>query len=605
MSEQKLQINNFKNKQLNDDKISIINNKSFLQAKELIDKLLHNTLNTSLLKLESNSEEQISSLKNVSKNFNEFSKIINSLTKNVEDVKKKKLKEKEKDKKAQAFKRGRKIVTEANLNARSRTIESTLNNFKNRTINIDGKKALAKINKKQNLFGHKLGNRTTMSSFRNINEIENDKETISNQRMQKFKNISYQNTSQNFRKVKNKTIPATPVIKLREKEKSQLLAKAITSRKVNYNRNVKNNHSRTVILSHLTDIDEKSEKIENDIEFNKKIKANNKNVKRIIYKNENRNKVVRISEKRIKTEHFRNTTENFNKSNLMKTSDDINHNINNSNNINTSMNSNKNISIEKTEELKDIVKLVDDVNENLNKLLKQNIQHNKRRSSLKDIFVKNQSTNSLLTEIKDKKKIDLQNNSFHEHLLNNRKLSNLEIEGKEKNTISKSYSLNNFINKENITINIKRYGNTNTKLKKFKNIYNNIKKIKDEDLEKSLIKRNKSFVEPKKHFILFELNNKKIKTKSTKNLFEKKNTKKEIKKKMLMKKIEKLLNNNNNNKIEEKNQIVNHIIKIILDKTKEKIEIINKQKNKERDKQKKLSDKNNEDNNIEKREKYN
>ena len=405
MSEQKLQINNFKNKQLNDDKISIINNKSFLQAKELIDKLLHNTLNTSLLKLESNSEEQISSLKNVSKNFNEFSKIINSLTKNVEDVKKKKLKEKEKDKKAQAFKRGRKIVTEANLNARSRTIESTLNYFKNRTINIDGKKALAKINKKQNLFGHKLGNRTTMSSFRNINEIENDKETISNQRMQKFKNISYQNTSQNFRKVKNKTIPATPVIKLREKEKSQLLAKAITSRKVNYNRNVKNNHSRTVILSHLTDIDEKSEKIENDIEFNKKIKANNKNVKRIIYKNENRNKVVRISEKRIKTEHFRNTTENFNKSNLMKTSDDINHNINNSNNINTSMNSNKNISIEKTEELKDIVKLVDDVNENLNKLLKQNIQHNKRRSSLKDIFVKNQSTNSLLTEIKDKKKL--------------------------------------------------------------------------------------------------------------------------------------------------------------------------------------------------------
>ena len=208
------------------------------------------------------------------------------------------------------------------------------------------------------------------------------------------------------------------------------------------------------------------------------------------------------------------------------------------------------------------------------------------------------SYNSTLTEelflsynykqIKDKKKIDLQNNSFHEHLLNNRKLSNLEIEGKEKNTISKSYSLNNFINKENITINIKRYGNTNTKLKKFKNIYNNIKKIKDEDLEKSLIKRNKSFVEPKKHFILFELNNKKIKTKSSKNLFEKKNTKKEIKKKMLMKKIEKLLNNNNNNKLEEKNQIVNHIIKIILDKTKEKIEIINKQKNKERDKQKKL-----------------
>ncbi len=375
MSEQKLQINNFKNKQLNDDKISIINNKSFLQAKELIDKLLHNTLNTSLLKLESNSDEQISSLKNVSKNFNEFSKIINSLTKNVEDVKKKKLKEKEKDKKAQAFKRGRKIVTEANLNARSRTIESTLNNFKNRTINIDGKKALAKINKKQNLFGHKLGNRTTMSSFRNINEIENDKETISNQRMQKFKNISYQNTSQNFRKVKNKTIPATPVIKLREKEKNQLLAKAITSRKVNYNRNVKNNHSRTVILSHLTDIDEKSEKIENDIEFNKKIKANNKNVKRIIYKNDSKNKDIRINYKTETINEFknklynRNNEENLNKTSLIKSVEETNKDTKNTYIFNSSRNINKNIKIRETNELKNIVKLVDDVNENLNKLL--------------------------------------------------------------------------------------------------------------------------------------------------------------------------------------------------------------------------------------------
>ena len=603
MSESKLQLNDFKNKQLNDNKTNITNNKSILQAKELINKLLHNTLNSSLIKLESNSEEQISSLKNTSKNFNEFSKIINNLTKNVEEVKKKKLKEKEKDKKTQAFKRGRKIVTETNLNARSKTIETTLNNFKNRTINIDGKKTLAKLNKKPNIIGHKLGNRT-MSSFRNINEIENDKDLIASQRMQKFKNISYQNTSQNFRKVKNKTIPATPITKLREKEKNQLLTKVITSRKFNYNRNVKNNHSRTVILSHLTDIDEKSEKIENDIEFNKKIKTSNKNVKRIIYKNENRNKVVRINEKRNKTEHFRNTTENFNKNTGMKTSDDINHNMTSSNNINTSMNSNKNISIEKTEELKDIVKLVDDVNENLNKLLKQNNHPNKRRSSLKDIFMKNQSTNSLLTEKKDIKRNDLQNNSFHGHHLNNRTISNLEIDGKERSNISKSYSLNNFINKENI-INIKRYGNTNTKLKKFKSIYNSIKKIKDEGFEKSLIKRNKSFAEPKNHFRLFELNNKKINSKSTKNIFEKKNTKKEIKKKVLMKKIEKLLNNNNNNKVEEKNQIIDYIIEIILDKTKEKIEIINKQKNKKIDKQKILIEENKEDNKEEKNEKNN
>ena len=603
MSESKMELNDFKDKQLSKDKINENNDKSILHAKELITKLLQNTLNTSLLKLESNHEVQIASLRNTSKNFNEFSKILNNLTKNVEEMKKKKLKEKEKDKKAQVFKRGRKIVTETNLNARSKTIELTLNNFKNRTINIDGKKNLLKINKKSNLNGHKQGNRT-MSSFRNINEIENDRDTITSQRMQKFKNISYQNTSQNFRKGKNKVIPATPVIKLREKEKNQLLTKAINSRKFNY-KNVKNNHSRTVILSHLTDIVEKSEKIENDIEINKKMKTNNKNVKRVIYKNENRNKVVRINEKKNKAEYYRNTNENLTNNTRMKTSDDINHNINNSNstsnNINTSMNSNKNTTIEKTNELKNIVKLVDDVNENLNKLLKQNIHHNKRRSSLKDMFVKNQSTNALITEIKDVKIKEIQNNSLNKNYLDNTKNVNSEIEGKEKKTIPKSYSLNDFIKKENI-INIKRNGNT--RLKIFKNIYNNIKKIKNEGFEKSLIKRNKSFIEPKNLLSLFELNNKKNITKSTKNIFEKTNTKREIKKKMLMKKIEKLLNKTNN-KIEERNQIINHIIKTILDKTKEKIEIINKQKNKEIDKQKQLSDKTNEEYNTEKNENNN
>ena len=441
-----------------------------------------------------------------------------------------------------------------------------------------------------------------MSSFRNINEIENDKDTITSQRMQKFKNISYQNTSQNFRRGKNRVIPATPVIKLREKEKNQLLTKAINSRKVNYN-NVKNSHSRTVILSHLTDIVEKSEKIENDIEINKKMKTTNKNVKRVIYKNENRNKVVRINDKKNKAEYYRNTNENLINNSRMKTSDDINHNINKSNstsnNINTSMNSNKNTTIEKTNELKNIVKLVDDVNENLNKLLKQNIHHNKKRSSLKDMFVKNQSTNALITEIKDVKIKEIQNNSLNKNYLDNTKNVNSEIEGKEKKTISKSYSLNDFIKKENI---IKR--NENTKLKIFKNIFNNIKKIKNEGFEKSLIRRNKSFIEPKNLLSLFELNNKKYITKSTKNIFEKTNTKREIKKKMLMKKIEKLLNKNNN-KIEERNQIINNIIKTILDKTKEKIEIINKQKNKEIDKQKQLSENINEEYNKEKNEKYN
>ena len=575
MSNPKIEINEFQNKQLNQDKIDIIYDKHILQAKELINKLLQNTLNASLVKLETNSENQISSLKNTSKYFNEFSKLLSNLSKNVEESKKKKLKEKEKEKKTQAFKRGRKIVTETNLNTRSRTIESTLNNFKNRAINIDGKKNLLKINKKPNLIGHKQGNRT-MSSFRNIKEIENDKDTITTQRMQRFKNISFQNTSQNFRKGKNKIIPATPVTKLKEKEKNQLLTKAINSKNFNY-RNARNNHSRTIILSHLTDIDEKSEKIENDFEFTKKIKTNNKNVKRIIYKNENRNKVVRINEKKSKAENYRNTIENLNKSSRMKTSDDINKNINinSSVNINTSIDSNINANIEKTNELKNIVKLVDDVNENLNKLLKQDVRNNKRRSSLKDMFVKNQSTNAL-TAIKDVKIKELQNNSslMTDRKIDNGKNNNIEKENNEKNNIQKSYSLNNFIKKEKT---VKK--SSNAKLKIYKNIYNNIKKVKTEVLRKSLFKRNKSFAEKKINLKLNELKIDKVFAKSSKNLFEKSNIRKEIKKNLLIKNFEKIPNNNFNNDIKEKNEIISNIINKILDKTQEKIEIINKQKN--------------------------
>ena len=575
MSNPKIEINEFQNKLLNQDKIDIIYDKHILQAKELINKLLQNTLNASLVKLETNSENQISSLKNTSKYFNEFSKLLSNLSKNVEESKKKKLKEKEKEKKTQAFKRGRKIVTETNLNTRSRTIESTLNNFKNRAINIDGKKNLLKINKKPNLIGHKQGNRT-MSSFRNIKEIENDKDTITTQRMQRFKNISFQNTSQNFRKGKNKIIPATPVTKLKEKEKNQLLTKAINSKNFNY-RNARNNHSRTIILSHLTDIDEKSEKIENDFEFTKKIKTNNKNVKRIIYKNENRNKVVRINEKKSKAENYRNTIENLNKSSRMKTSDDINKNINinSSVNINTSIDSNINANIEKTNELKNIVKLVDDVNENLNKLLKQDVRNNKRRSSLKDMFVKNQSTNAL-TAIKDVKIKELQNNSslMTDRKIDNGKNNNIEKENNEKNNIQKSYSLNNFIKKEKT---VKK--SSNAKLKIYKNIYNNIKKVKTEVLRKSLFKRNKSFTEKKINLKLNELKIDKVFAKSSKNLFEKSNIRKEIKTNLLIKNFEKIPNNNFNNDIKEKNEIISNIINKILDKTQEKIEIINKQKN--------------------------
>ena len=581
MSNIKEEAKEFDKKSVNKDKFYDQNNKSLSQAKELIKKLLQNTLNIPLLKLESNSSNQISSLKITNKSFSDYSKLINNLCKNVDEVKKKKIsKDKEKERKAQAFKRGRKMITEINFNNRSKTLESHLNHFKNKIINIDGKKNISKINKKPDIIGHKQGNKT-MSSFRNINEIEKEQE-ISNLKSQRFKNISFQNTSQNFRKGNHKNIPATPAVKLKEREKNQLIAKTLNSKKIDY-KNQRNNHSRTVILSHLTDIDEKGEQIEkNNHNYNTKLK-NNKNVKRIIYKNENKNKVIKINykeekdnEKKIKAYKDQNIQENLNKSSKIKTSDDLINNLNINDRINTSIHSNKNINIQETNELKNIVKLVDDVNENLkNLLLKENKNEKKRKSSVKDIMVKTQSTNALISAIKDVKIKELQNNSqeISEYFSNNSKHINKDKETKEKKNIIKSYSLNYSQMMENV-INFKK--NENNKSELFKKLYNNIQKIKYEEHKKSIIKKNKSFNELGHYYHLFDCSNDKKYSKSNKNLLEISNTTKKIKNNLIKK--ENIISSNNNNNKNEKIQIINSIIDIILDKTKEKIEIINNEK---------------------------
>ena len=581
MSTIKQKTKEFAKNVLNEDKLNTSKNNFIFQTKELIKKLLHNSLNSSLLKLESNSVDQMTSLKISNKSFNEFSKIINNLCKNVEEMKKKKSKEKEKERKTQVFKRGRKMVTESNLNTnRSKTIESNLMKFKNKVINIDGKKNMSNLNKKNIIIRHKTGNRT-MSSFRNINEIEKEQDYNTNQKMHRFKNISFQNTSQNFRKGNNKIIPVTPVTKLREKDKNKILAKTLKSKKVDY-KNERNNHSRTFILSHLTDIDEINENIKkNSNNINQKTKFNNKNVKRIIYKNENKNRAIRINyqtekDNEINKVYNRNIHDNLNKSSVIKTADDIldihNNNINNNLSFVSNRNSNKNINIQKTNELKNIVKLVDDVNENLNRLLKDN--HNTRRSSVKDFKYHNKSTNTLINAIKDVNIQDLHNISLdiNDPKNNNGKNSNIEIFRKGKTNISKSYSLNYKQMSENI-INIKE--KERNIIKSFRN-----KNFNDKNIKQKEAKRIKSFTNIGCNYDIYELNESRLNSNSYKNIFEKQNAIMKHKKILLNEKKKMLsFENHKNNNDKEKIKFIKSIIQKILDITNKKIEIIKKQKN--------------------------
>ena len=514
MSKLKSQHKEFSKFELNEENKYITKDKSILQAKELIKTLLKNTLNVSLLKLESNAINHLESLKISSKSFKEFSKLLNNININIVETKKKKFKEREK--KAQIFKKGRKMITEYNFNSRSKTIEANLMTFKNKVINIDGKKNISKLNKKQNIMGHKLGNKT-MLSFRNINEIEKEQDN-NNPKLHGSKNISLQNTSQNFRKIKHKIIPATPVIKLRDKEKTQILAKAIKSKNINY-KGGRNTHSRTVIISRLADIEENNENPEiNKNNYNQKEKYNKKNVKRIIYKNDSKNKDIRINYKTETINEFknklynRNNEENLNKTSLIKSVEETNKDTKNTYIFNSSRNINKNIKIRETNELKNIVKLVDDVNENLNKLLKENSNNNRKKSFVKEIKFQNQSTNALITAIKDVKIKELQNNSLEltEHSTNTK--NNID---NEKINISKSYSLN-LLHKKEHDINIKN--NEKNIIKLFRNMF-----LKDDIMKskKNSIKNNRSFLLLGCECKLFDNNSVKIENKSTDNIFKK------------------------------------------------------------------------------------
>ena len=514
MSKLKSQNKELSKFELNEENKYITKDKSILQAKELIKTLLKNTLNVSLLKLESNAINHLESLKISSKSFKEFSKLLNNININIVETKKKKFKEREK--KAQIFKKGRKMITEYNFNSRSKTIEANLMTFKNKVINIDGKKNISKLNKKQNIMGHKLGNKT-MLSFRNINEIEKEQDN-NNPKLHGSKNISLQNTSQNFRKVKHKIIPATPVIKLRDKEKTQILAKAIKSKNIDY-KGGKNTHSRTVIISRLADIEENNENPEiNKNNYNQKEKYNKKNVKRIIYKNDSKNKDIRINYKTETINEFknklynRNIEENLNKTSLIKSVEETNKDTKNTYIFNSSRNLNKNIKIRETNELKNIVKLVDDVNENLNKLLKENSNNNRKKSFVKEIKFQNQSTNALITAIKDVKIKELQNNSLEltEHSTNTK-----NNKDNEKINISKSYSLN-LLHKKEHDINIKN--NEKNIIKLFRKMF-----LKDDILKekKNSIKNNRSFLLLGCECKLFDNNSVKIENKSTDNIFKK------------------------------------------------------------------------------------
>jgi len=183
------------NKELQD-----YNKNSISSTKELIKKLLENSLNNTLTTIESRNKNQIASLDSISQNINQFSKKISNFILEVE-TNIKKNKEKEKTEKKEKFKKI-KTVTESNLKSKFDKIKNNL------------KIKPKRLKKEEEDIGNK-----TISNFKEIHKKKFFRDKDKEKDSRKFKRIPT-NTLTNFNKnYKNfKTVQNSPKKKI-EKEK--------------------------------------------------------------------------------------------------------------------------------------------------------------------------------------------------------------------------------------------------------------------------------------------------------------------------------------------------------------------------------------------------
>ena len=413
----------------NDIKKNIIkeNNNNSINIKLLLSKLLQSTLDSSILKLESKSSNDFSSLKLISKNFNEFSKEINVLKNKLDETIKKR--EKEKLKKPSKRNDKKKILNNKKRTLSSNSIKALFNKKRNNTMATEDEFDKINISKNYNNIGrrkisqvNKLGLRT-ISDFRTIQvkQKEKEKETskenvieIEGYKKQKklsdAMNLKKYKTSLNkniFKKIENNNIQGANSlinninkIGIKKNDISWMqLNNSVKNSKIimgiNYSfdkldGNIINNNG---ISYSLSDIEETIGNTNNNLRKNNfKNKEEKNKIKNNILNDTNKLE-IRIKKKQ---NSINNKIQNLignenlkkkdiwieNNSNTISTDQDIRNSkiiINknpNLNNINKDKKENRIFSVE------NIVKLVDDVNQNINKILvgsQTNQSHIQRR----------------------------------------------------------------------------------------------------------------------------------------------------------------------------------------------------------------------------------
>jgi len=277
------------NKEIQDD-----NKNSIFLTKELIKKLLQNSLNNSLEILESKNKNQKASLESISKNIKIYSKIISSFMLEVEaNIKKKK--EKENAKKKEKFKKIRK-VTEFNLKAKFDKIKKNI---------INKPKKLAK---KEDILNKTITNFKEVNKKKFFKEKEKEKESHKIKRIPTNTLLNFNKNNKNYNTVQNspKKKIEKEKIKGRNLNKSDLNDKSFLTNKEN-KVNKKLVSSKSFILKPITNVS----KGEKKITLNKKNAIINNGIREKLFKNIKKEingleKINEITEK--KTEKINKTT---------------------------------------------------------------------------------------------------------------------------------------------------------------------------------------------------------------------------------------------------------------------------------------------------------
>ena len=469
---------------------------------ELLKKLLNEHLNIKLIKLENSTKEQMNNLKKTSKNFKEFSKNIQQLINNnleQEEFQKDKLEKKEENKNINE----NILKTSIKIN-----VGKSNNNIRNRsnTLGISKYNQLKKVNTENNI------NRESFISNHNINNKQKSKQKSpeKNNKNNKIVNLT-KNMGKNATPKKNNKLdffsdnkPKCP--------KTEKIPKKINEKikKMNTNKDIKHKNSNNKLKD----------------EFDNLYNGNNKQLISSFRKEKKqRNQNVIFNGNYIKKEidFEKNNTEN--NINNLKASFSFRKgrklNINENNIINHVKNNN---SSSELNDIQNIVKLVDNVNQNITKLLNNNNNSNMNNNSI-DFSLNNNLRNSAL--FSNEININSKKNEFtlkKKYLSKKEKVKEINVIElfKKDNNIFKNilkylsqkesiyfYSMNNYLNKGRIKYfdNKKEELLSRLNLKKDETLEKKINEIKNLFTEEDLSQRKKFEITQETRELIKKMNN--------------------------------------------------------------------------------------------------